>query len=570
MRKRTRPRSLHRPTGRSSAAGGPSFRSTIHPQTHARRSARQVERPVIRDAERSAREGPTRAQHRPAGAAFISVLLGTTIAMAIAGLAARFDNLFAGTGPSQGAVLCGVLTALAIGVRVPQRFAMWLCALAWQRFLSRGSTWEISALAVSPGSVDRPLHWVVLSVIALLSGITTALMPLNVRLASSAYDWMHVHFLWSAAPLAVLDALTVFVTALVPMVFLGLAWSCAHHLSCRYGQWDPKATAWLLIGAAAGTWVAASIMEFASKTDLVLVAAGLPTLLVALLSAWSTGSHTGDSDRDTGTQSSALPIWIDRWPTLLRASIVAVAVSGACAAWVWNRYLTNSAAQAETMTMLMLFSLGGGVLAGCRAKRSGLRSIGGFGVACAAAGVVVAVGPVGLGHAPRSEMTGAQVLACANLAVIAFAVAYGHQTLLHRVASRSSVGATILGRMLVACGLTVWVGAPICARLLGEMATLAVLGLSLLALGGMLITHEPSYSSRTRRVRLCAVFGSIGAMIGLALFPPESWAQRRSTTAPSPTSPTPGKRPGQTMRPSPTHTADNKAITDVGDLAVLK
>ena len=48
---------------------------------------------------------------------------------------------------------------------------------------------------------------------------------------------------------------------------------------------------------------------------------------------------------------------------------------------------------------------------------------------------------------------------------------------------------------------------------MGEPATLVFLTLSLLALGGMLIIHEPSYSPATRRVRLWAVFAFVGIMI---------------------------------------------------------
>jgi hypothetical protein len=96
---------------------------------------------------------------------------------------------------------------------------------------------------------------------------------------------------------------------------------------------------------------------------------------------------------------------------------------------------------------------------------------------------------------------------------MAFAMAYGHQTLLHRVASRSSVGATILGRLLVGSALVIWVGVPLLIRLFTIPATLAVLALSLTALGGALIMHEPTYSPRTRRVRLCGVFACLVAMI---------------------------------------------------------
>ena len=64
--------------------------------------------------------------------------------------------------------------------------------------------------------------------------------------------------------------------------------------------------------------------------------------------------------------------------------------------------------------------------------------------------------------------------------------------------------------------LVVWIGAPIAQRLIGRLATVVMAALFLLALGGALIIHEPSYSRRTRRVRLGVVFGSIGIMIMVA------------------------------------------------------
>ena len=92
--------------------------------------------------------------------------------------------------------------------------------------------------------------------------------------------------------------------------------------------------------------------------------------------------------------------------------------------------------------------------------------------------------------------------------------------MLSRVAFTSAAGATILARMLVCGALMVWIGVPIAQRLVGGPATLMILALSLLALGGTLIIHEPSQSPRTRRARLCALFALIGVMIVVSLFPP--------------------------------------------------
>ena len=110
------------------------------------------------------------------------------------------------------------------------------------------------------------------------------------------------------------------------------------------------------------------------------------------------------------------------------------------------------------------------------------------------------------------------------------AVGYGRQTLLRRVASRPAAGATILGNKLFCCALTVWVGVPAALTLVGTEATLIVVAVSLVALGGALIIHEPSYSRRTRRARVVVVFGSIAAMIVGILYASPGNASRFSVT----------------------------------------
>jgi hypothetical protein len=73
------------------------------------------------------------------------------------------------------------------------------------------------------------------------------------------------------------------------------------------------------------------------------------------------------------------------------------------------------------------------------------------------------------------------------------------------------------------------VGVPFAAQVTGESTALMVLALSLLTLGGALILHEPGYATRTKRFRLYAVFGCIGAVLVLLVFPP---ALRRRAYSP--------------------------------------
>lgn len=527
---------MPQPTGRRGAtrrsvevrrSGGPSMRRLVRRRVRATTASRGDPGSLEGQIQPSRNDSaPWQARKAgPAGCA--SVLLGVTTATVIVGLTARYHQVFGERGLSSTAITYTVIGAtlmtLAIGVRVPQRFALWVCTAAWRRFVSLGRPSDVSSVILSPGGSDRPLHWVVLSVIALAAGIGTALLPINVRLGGAAYDWMHARFLWSIGSLAVLQAAILFLTGLLPLTVLGLAVSCVHRLSCPYGRWDTKATAWLLIGAAAGTLVSTRTTLAGVSGDLILIAAALPVLVVSLVSAASSAPRR-DVPHDTRqTEAMPLPISSDRWPTLLRASIVSVGGGGAWVMIVWAGFFAETGEHAGPFVSTMLVAMGVGYLAGCRPKHRGLRSIGGFGVACAAAGILVAVSTVALAGALPIGLGGAALPACLGVMAIGLATAYGRQTLLDRAASRSYAGATILTRMLVCAALVIWVAAPVAGRLAGKPATLLILGLSLLALGGTLIIHDPSRSPRTQRARLCAVFGSIAAMITLAWLAPNLW-----------------------------------------------
>ncbi len=455
-------------------------------------------------------------------AACVATLLGAATAMVVTGLTFRLGTSFALTDFPIEAVVGGALFALAIGVAVPTRLATWVCATAWRRFVSRGKPSQISEVLLNHGSVDRPLYWVVLSVIALGGGIATALLPLNVRLVLGAYEWLHAHFVWSAAPLEILHVGLVLAAGFVPLTILGLAVSCAHHLSCRWGRWDTKATGWWLIGGFAGAWLGSGLVRWELAVDMVFLVASLPALAVAVVSAGvsSAGQATWKGDEK---ESSPLPMWSDRWPRLLRASIVAVGGGGAYAATVWAGHPVGGHLAGSNVAPAMLLAMGMGVLAACLSKRLGLRSIGGFGVASASAGVVVAGMTAALAHVPGAGRSACWLAGWITVAVIGYATAYGRKTLLDRVASRSAAGAKVLAYLLACSGLTVWLAAPRMVRWVGEPATLVLLALSLLALGGMLIIHEPSYSPGTRRLRLCAVFASVAAMILVSSSPSSPW-----------------------------------------------
>ena len=455
---------------------------------------------------------------RAARAAAASVLLGATTAMAVVGLSLRFESIFGDPTAAHQTVTAAALLALAIGVRVPQRFAMWASALAWRRFAFSGRPPSVAVALLHNGAANRAEYLAVLAVLALFAGVCTALLPLISRLSLAGYGGMQTHFVWSVAPLVILRTAVVFLTTLAPLTIIGQAIAMTHRLSCPFARWETKSSAWLLVGAAPGSLLARAIAPQGEQTTLVLLAAAIPALLVSLLAVGVRSTPSDDRQEIEAAPPEALPLWSDRWPTLLRASIVAVGTGGVWGVSVWGRYLGNGPGSGEAMLAGLLGALGIGVGMGCRTGRPGRRSIGGFGVACTVAGVIIAAEIAAWPVEHFSGNGGVIVPASVGVATLGFAAAYGRQTLLHRVARRSAAGAAMLARLLVCSAIVVWVGAPVTIHYLGERSALAILAVCMVALGGMLLIHEPTGSTRTRRVRLWAVFGAIALMILAVVF----------------------------------------------------
>jgi hypothetical protein len=446
-------------------------------------------------------------------------MLGIATAMVVVGLSARFQVVFADTGGPPSVVVGAALFALAVGVRVPHRFAVSVCTAAWRRFVRKGTTSELAGALIHHGAPDRALYWLVLAVIALAAGVAIALLPLSVSTVSAFYEWMYAHFLWSKAPLALLQTITAFAAGVIPLAVLGLSISCAHHLCCRFAQWEVDATAWVLLGAAVGALLAMRAIGSMIAADPFLIAASLPALLVSITAAFLGASGDQSILRPIEPPPTPLPLWSDRWPTLLRASIVAVGGGSACAAYVWINQLAQNSDHRGMLPASLLIAFAIGLLGGARMNRPGRRTIGGFGAACNVAGVVVAIGVVARSSSSGRAGATVYILACAALVGIGFATAYGRQTLLIRVAGRSSAGAIELGRLLVCAGLTLLVGAPLAVHFFGPTAALIMLAVSLVALGGTLVIHDPVGSPQTRRIRLAALFVSMGTMLLLSLLP---------------------------------------------------
>ncbi len=515
---------------RKSYRAHPSLRLPVHKRFLSRKNHRpaleQQEFDFHKDGDRSqtsTRDILTDKLIKSAPVAVVSALIGLSIAMAMSGVVNHLQMLYVPRGFVIGAILGGSLMALSVGVGVPQRFAMWICISAWRRFVAQGKPSEMSNMLIHPDIADRPLYWMVLSVIALMGGLAAALLPMGLYFCSSIYDWLQAHFVWSSVPLELLHIGISFVVTLVPLGLLGIALSCVHHLSCPYGRWETLATGWLLIGAAVGCWMGEGL-----STSMLLVASSLPAFLVTLIATGVSSSRHFQLARPRQDAATWLPLRSDRWGGSLRASIVAVGGGSACGLLIWVGELQNNIST-STVLFEMLCSLGVGVLVACKTKKAGLRSVGGFGVACATAGIVVASSSAFINRFDSATFLTFTIPACVAVFAIGYATAYGRKTLLARVASKSTTGARIMARLLFCAAITIWIGVPVMMKLVGVSATLVMLALSLLAIGGLLIIHEPTYSQRTRRLRLWGVYGSIAVMIILASLSINPWRSKSNT-----------------------------------------
>ncbi len=431
-------------------------------------------------------------------AAMVSVLLGMASAIVASACIARMEPQLGGGWLSTRIILAASLFSLAAGVRLPQRFIVWVSATAWHRLVSRYRPRRDATYLLHTNETDRPLYWIVLSGVTLSAGIATGLLPFSIRLAMLFHGWLQDLFVWSEPPMMMLNLVTSFIAVFVPLSLVGLAISFAHRLSCRYGKWDTHASAWLLFGAGLGTIFCAQIIRLTHEPNLPLVAGALPSLLVAILSAMA--SSTSNAKQIAENTDTPLPISRDRWPRLLRASIV---VAAGASAWTIASIVGASPSQhsAALTLWLVLTSMGLGVLLVCHSKIAGIRTIFGFGSCCTIAGLAVFLAAVMAEYDTSLGAIGFFFIASISLLALGVAKASGRQTLLSRVANRPSAGASILSRILVCSAATICIVEPIANQLFRRTGSLVFASVAMIVLGGTLVIHEPARLSKSVKTR---------------------------------------------------------------------
>ncbi len=513
----------------SRRSGGPSIPRLVRRGIRTTSLGLILRRPTLAITHGHASEFNQRIHNNATYVTLSSILLGVTTGMVVAGVSLKATTaLTAMETPRafhQDMFIAITLLVLACGARLPRGFALWISAKAWRRFATRKHPDNGVLLHVSDS--DPAFRWIVLSAIALLAGVLIAALPVIISVVSASYGWMSMRFLWSAVPLSILDACTLGAMCGPALLPLGLAMCCAHRISRVDARWDPRVTGSLLLGVGVGVFVVSAICRSGRRPDLLLVAAALPALATALLGALRSSSAAHVADSGANPESVALPEWCDRWPGLLRATIVALAVGGAAAMYAFAGQMLGGSGTPSVAVAWLLAALGGGVVAGCYVRSNSVRSIGGLGVACAVAGLILIASSVG-GNASQSGQTELRLIpACASMLSLGIAIAYGWKVLMNRVSGMALAGAALFSRVMVCAAISVWIGFPLVRAWLGTSATLLMIALSFLALGGALIIHEPKYSPRTRRARLGTIFASIATMILAAWIMPHWWHRRK-------------------------------------------
>jgi hypothetical protein len=444
-------------------------------------------------------------------ASLSGTLIGVAVGLIVTGLCAVMSS---GVADRSGAVVCGCLVALAIGVRLPQELAVRISRVRprkrrrGRRAITNGGEWS----SIDEG--DRAFQWMVMSVVALVAGLVTSGLLGYLRIGFWARGVLESRFLWSESGQSVLAVILALGVSAGPLAMLGLSLSCAHRVGGDRARWNPFVSAWFTVGVAVGVLMARVAIDGLSRPGLSLMAAPIPVLLVAL-SAVRLGSSSAIRGRRRWRESGALPLIRDHWPTLVRGTCVA---AGGCVAWMivsWWAVAGGHGSSSGFYIPAALASVGLGFFLGTVHRWGAVRSLGGFGVACAAAGLLGGCAmSVALPGEP-SRAGPAWFFPLVGVGAGGYATAYGLMVIFNRVAGRSQVGVRVLWRILLVAALIAAFGAPACRLWIGAAGSLALGPIALVAVGGIVILHEPCYSPRTRWLRIAGVFAATCLIVWL-------------------------------------------------------
>jgi hypothetical protein len=424
-----------------------------------------------------------------------------------------------------GAMLTGILLALGTGLYWPERFVHWLARWLWQWFLApEGGQVHQPAPGFTSRPEDRRVQWLVLSVLALASGLVTVCAPLLVRMGGWTYSFLMERFLWTLTSRSLLQGAFGFALALWPLGLAGLCVRGVLHLAVCGERGGAVFVGALACGSGLGLAVSQGL-GVTARVDSALIAAALPALLLAVVGAWPSRQVAGsEATRATGSARSddsmmarecaALPVPASRpgrWGGLTYLLVLWLGLLIATQASLGVALLRLAEWQSATSVSVLLLAVGTGLWFGAvRQHTDGwLGRAGGW---SAAAGAVSAPAVFSLiGWTEPAAALSSWVMACLFVALhlAGRSLACAVTLLLHQVTRPDRVAGAVIGRLLVLAALCAWIVVPLLVHGLGLPGTVALVSLLHLAAGGTCIIYEPAYPARTRQLRLGSVFACL-------------------------------------------------------------
>ncbi len=399
------------------------------------------------------------------------------------------------------------LVALALGLIMPHRFAVWICAPAWRRFVSRGQPSAISMAMLSPALLPRSLLWLILAVLCLLGGLAVVLLPQQIWFARLLHTVIDDHFVLSRPILPLQHFSFGLVACIIPLGLLGMAHSCNLRLGGDEPPWKTRSMSWALVGVGGGLLFVSPSAARPASTYVPAMLAALPILFVSILSGALSSPGPGELEGEAEPCFSRLPTESDEHPVVIRACTTVVGIAAACLVTL-VALRDGDGGYAHWTTASGIAGLGLGWFAAQRTWIKGVASIKVLGPATAFAGVLTGSMAFVLGGPARAHSLVELTVILATLSVVGFALGCGFEVLLHRVAG---FGSGTLGWALLRGAVVGPFLLPLLVQSVGWRMLCLLVSFSLLAVAGVVVAQEPSLISLGVRARFQYLRGSLRA-----------------------------------------------------------
>lgn len=469
------------------------------------------------------------------------MLTGAGVGLGAFGFAEQWYRILDPTPLTARLVWGAVFLGLGVGPGLPPALALWVGTRAFRRGTTRTA---LTARLTVGGDVDLSVLWTVLAGLALAVGLALLGLPLVVSCGRAAYDASLGRFVWGVATLTAFECLLIAITAVPVFALLGWVVSCVPIVARSVERWDPRIVPWVLLGVAFGILVPVVIGEAAVPPPVWMVTGAVPFLVVAMLSVQRSQVHAGSGHAVREAEPPVPPDTRDPWPSVLRVTVAIGAVTLVAALFGWCRAL-SILGRFERVGIVGLWvpalaAVAGGWGWSCRRDWTRIGSVGVLGSVFVVAGVamalplvVVAFASPSVGPAPpHGPWFWLLVVTCVSVPAFAGGYVTGSAAgaVLGRMGNRPTVGSSLLSLAAVSVSALAYVALwPVLAAL-GTYAFLAAGALTLLAVGGVLIIHEPAAGRALRTRRVAWVFGVVIVLILVLPRPAQKWLVTRTGT----------------------------------------